>query len=143
MYIYIMPLSHSPVPPPLSVSVTPERPVPHYEGTSLDLTCTITLNTTGVDTAVVVERQFTGTTSSVDSRVTLSPLETVQGDFITTLTFNPVGSTDGGLYTCSVTVSSDLSAPNSQYISTSESTEGPYNLAITGKLLHNTIMLVL
>ena len=133
-----MPLSHSPVPPPLSVSVAYGRPVPHYEGTTLDLTCTITLNTTGVDTAVMVERQFSGTTGSEDSRVTLSPLEMVQDDFITTLTFYPVGSTDGGLYTCSVTVSSDLSVPNSQYISTSGPTEGSYDLAVTGKLLHNT-----
>ena len=137
-------LSHSPVPPPLSVPVTRGRPVPHYEGTTLDLTCTITLNTTGVDTAVIGERQFSGTTGSEDSRVTLSPLEMVQDDFITTLTFNPVGSADGGLYTCSATVSSDLSVPNSQYISTSEPTEDPYNLAVTGKLLLQSItMLVL
>ena len=127
-----------PVPPPLSVSVTHNRPEPHYEGTTLGLTCTIILNTTGVDTAIMVERLFSGTTTSDDSRVTLSPLQMNQDDYITTLTFNPVGSIDGGVYTCSATVSSVMSVPNAQYISTSEPTEDTYTLNVAGKLLHNT-----
>ena len=131
-------ISPSPVLPPLSVSVTYNRPEPHYEGTTLGLTCTIILNTTGVDTAIMVERLFSGITTSEDSRVTLSPLEMNQNDYITTLSFNPVGSIDRGVYTCSATVSSAMSVPNAQYISTSEPTEDTYTLNVAGKLLHNT-----
>ena len=120
------------------MSVTRTHPEPHYEGTTLGLTCTIILNNTGVDTAITVERLFSGTTTSEDSRVTLSPLEMNQNDYITTLTFNPVGSIDGGEYICSATVSSAMSVPNAQYISTSEPTEDTYTLNVAGKLLHNT-----
>ena len=108
------------------MTISPSRTGTLYEGTPLTLTCTIELNTTGVDSPVTVEREFTGTTNTEDSRLTLSELEGMSPTYTKTLSFTPLSLSDNGSYVCSSTVSS-----GSEFIVTSDSTDSSYTLSVT------------
>ncbi len=60
------------VPPPASVTFVPSREGPFYQGTSLTLTCTVTLDRSLVDTDVAIGFVFSNVPST---RVTTSDMQ--------------------------------------------------------------------
>lgn len=122
MYVY-SPYNPSLVPRP-QVIITPGHTQPHYEGTTLDLTCTITVNLTGVDTAVMLDRVFTGVSGNVSAAM--------EGNVIVSQTFNPLTLSNGGrLFTCIATVDSMSNVHNSQFI-VSQLSRDTYSLTVSG-----------
>lgn len=118
-------------PPPVAsplVNVTPSRPRPHYEGTTLDLTCTIQLTLTGVNTDVMLERDFSGTTDILSN-----PMEEI---IEMSVTFNPLEMKDGGMYPCIAIINS---IPNSEFIVT-ELVQYTYTLTVDGMAADTNVL---
>ena len=95
--------------PTLALSV-PSGPL--YEGTSLTLTCNITLPDTVDSEDVTVDVQWTPVDSS--DRVMISTVSSMRSPFISTLTLSPLKMSDSGQYSCRATATSP-----SQYITDS------------------------
>ena len=93
----------------MSLTITPPT-APVSEGSSVNLTCTATLNTTVVNTAVTASIVWTGPSrdqfNSNSSRVSIinmlqsSPYQSV-------IVFDPVYNQDSGQYYCNVTITSN------------------------------------
>ena len=83
-----------------------------YEGTSLTLTCNITLPDTVNSEDVTVAVQWTSVDSS--DRVMVSTVSSMRSPFISTLTLSPLNMSDSGQYSCRATATS-----LSQYITDS------------------------
>ena len=100
---------------------------PLEEGSSLMLTCTATLPPS-VDTDVNITVKWTPNTNS--NQVLISPPSSLRSPFISTLALSPLATTDSGLYSCEVTVSS-----SSQYIADSSTGQSQgLNITVTGML---------
>ena len=100
------------VPPPTVTITSTPITTSYYAGTSLNLTCTVQL-IPQVDTPVIFNSLWTGPGGQISSgvgRVSLS-----SGVNQTTVQFNPLNTTDTGVYNCSVSVS----ASGQQYVDTS------------------------
>ena len=111
--------------PEVSLSV-PSGPL--YQGTSLTLSCNATLPPS-VDTNVNVANQWTPNTT--DDRVTITPASSLQSPFISTLTINPLATTDTGNFYCVASADSP-----SEYITSSGKGEPDQNtVTVTGELL--------
>ena len=70
----------------------------HYVGTPLTLTCDITVDS-AVDTSVMADVTWTRP-SGVTTAETI-----MDGVYQSTLEFNPLSASDGGQYSCAVTIS--------------------------------------
>ena len=118
----------SPIVPPPTVTIT-FTPITtsYYAGTPLNLTCTVQL-IPQVDTHVIFNSLWIGPGGQISSggdRVSLS-----SGVNQTTVQFNPLNTSDAGVYNCSVNVS----ASGNQYMDTSiavNSTLTP-NISVNG-----------
>ncbi len=102
-------VTHPPVPPP-SVVVTASQDQTLYDGESVTLTCTITLDQ-AVDSVVAVTASWAGPGGGVLSyggRVTVSGV-TGSGPYQSTLTLSSLVTSDTGDYTCTASV--DPSTP--------------------------------
>ena len=99
-----------PVPTPTLALSVPSGPL--YEGTSLTLTCNITLPDTVDSEDVTVDVQWTPVDSS--DRVMISTVSSMRSPFISTLTLSPLKMSDSGQYSCRATATSP-----SQYITDS------------------------
>ena len=100
------------VPPPTVTITSTPITTSYYAGTPLNLTCTVQL-LPQVDTLVIFDSLWTGPGGQISSgvgRVSLS-----SGVNQTTVQFNPLNTTDTGVYNCSVNVS----ASGQQYVDTS------------------------
>ena len=78
-----------------------------YEGTSFSLTCVVSPNKTGVDTAFEVLRSFSGPETSLSDRIDTFDTE-VADDIEITLIFSPLTMNDTGEYLCFATGASVL-----------------------------------
>ena len=92
---------------------------------------------TGVDTDVIVQRNFTGPGTSATNRVTQEDIE-----LQTTLMFCPVAMTDDGRYVCSA---SAVSTPQYPYVDASDVTVNDTTIEISSKFAHQgtTIALII
>ena len=100
------------VPPPTVTITSTPITTSYYAGTPLNLTCTVQL-LPQVDTPITFSSLWTGRGGQISSgvgRVSLS-----SGVNQTTVQFNPLNTTDTGVYKCSVNVS----ASGQQYVDTS------------------------
>ena len=94
------------VPVPEAVEIFESRETPLHEGTSFSLNCVITLNLTGVDTDIEVQRSFIGPETSATVRIAQSDTVTSFNDIQLSLTFTPLIINDTGTYECSAIVRS-------------------------------------
>ena len=101
-----------------------------YEGTTFNLTCLITPNTTGVDTDFSVSSTLTGPRTTSDaSRIFVSPPVLNGGVYETTVVFRALRLEDSGAYyNCSARATSNLS-----YVSDSVPTNRTEVIRVTGK----------
>lgn len=99
---------------------------PHHVGTSVTLTCSVTLPQSIVDTNVRVNFRWTPYTN--DDRMLVTEPITLQSPFISTLTINPLGMDDTSQYSCEASAYSD-----SQYITSSSGSSQEVLLLATGK----------
>ena len=90
------------VPTPTLALIVPSGPL--YEGTSLTLTCNITLPDTVDSEDVTVDVQWTPVGSS--DRVLIHALSSMRSPFISTLTLSPLNMSDSGQYSCKATATS-------------------------------------
>ena len=116
--------------PSVSLSV-PSGPL--YEGTSLTLTCTVTLpGAVDTDVTVVVVWRFTDTQLAPSAHVQVSPVTSTRSPFTSTLTLSPLSMSHAGQFSCEATADSA-----SQYITASslgESQDG--TVTVEGILLY-------
>ena len=99
-----------------------------YEGTSLTLSCNATLPPS-VDTNVNVAIQWTPNTT--DDRVTITPASSLQSPFISTLTINPLATTDTGNFYCVASADS----PSEYITSSGQGDPDQETVTVTGALL--------
>ena len=124
------------VPPPqLTLTITPSNTTTLYEGTPVNLTCTATIDTTIVNTAVTVSSMWIApngeqlTSSSSNDRITI--VDVLQSaPYTSVLMFDPADDMDTGDYQCNVTVVDNSSQP----LILPSSTTATTNLNITGIL---------
>ena len=126
-----------PVPTPTLTLSVPGGPL--YEGTSLTLTCNITLPDTVDSENVTVDVQWTPVDYS--DRVMISGVSSMTSPFISTLTLNPLIMSDSGQYSCEATATSP-----SQYITDSSQGHSSLVVNVTGMLpyvsiSHSTVVL--
>ena len=88
-----------------------------YEGTSQNLTCTVSLSNT-VDTDVNMSVQWIHNGTVTD--VMISDVSSMRSPFISTLTLSPLSMTDAGQYSCVANADS-----SSHYITTSTQGHSP------------------
>ena len=122
---------HSFVVPSPSIDITGLPDVPIYTGTSLDLTCTVTIND-AVDTGVIVGMEWkrNGELVIMNQNTNLTDVEVYGSAYMITLTILPVDNTvDNGHYTCESTVQPD---PVSVFIHPAAGSETS-NIAVSGK----------
>ena len=100
------------VPPPTVTITSTPITTSHYAGAPLNLTCTVQL-IPQVDTPVVFNSLWTGPGGQISSGV--GRVSLTSGVNQTTVQFNPLNTTDTGVYNCSVSVS----ASGQQYVDTS------------------------
>ena len=112
-----------PVPTPTVTLSVPSGPL--YEGTSLTLTCNITLPDTVDSENVTVDLQWTPVDSS--DRVMISAMSRMRSPFISTLTLSPLIMSDSGQYSCKAAATSP-----SQYITDSSQGHSSLILNVTG-----------
>ena len=124
------------LPPQVILTITPSSTL-LYKGSSVNLTCTATLNTTVVDTAVTVSSVWTGPSGEQltnTSRVTIidmfqsSPYQSV-------IVFDPVDDQDSGQYHCNFTIASN----NTAVLPVMNSA----TLIITGEMKNLIIMIIM
>ena len=93
--------SHS-VPPP-GVDVTVSRTAPLYAGTSLTLTCTMTLDP-NVDNGERVMTEWSGPRDISGGRYSVTAASGSGSTYTGSLTISPLADQDDGTYTCTGTV---------------------------------------
>ena len=92
------------VPPPV-VTVSLSQKGPLYAGTSLTITCTITLDSS-VNNNELVSTDWTGLDHLPLDRVSTTPvIRVINGSYTSTLTISPLADQDDGTFTCTGTVS--------------------------------------
>ena len=104
--------------PQLNLAITPSTNI-LYEGTAVNLTCSVTLDTGGVNTGIAVTSVWTGPngqqlTSGSNSRITIVDM-LQSAPYSSTLMFTPADDTDTGstgVYQCSVIVTQTNGNPN-------------------------------
>ena len=101
---YIFLYLNSIVPQP-SVAVTLHKTAPLYAGTSLTLTCTVTLDP-NVDSHVDVMTEWSGHHDISEKRYSVTAASISGRNYVYTgsLTISPLAEQDGGTYTCTVTI---------------------------------------
>ena len=121
------------VPPPqLTLTITPSNTTTLYEGTRVNLTCTATIDTTIVNTAVTVSSMWIApngeqlTSSSSNDRITIVE----SAPYTSVLMFDPADDMDTGDYQCNVTVEQNSSQP----LILSSSSNATSNLNIASEL---------
>ena len=119
-----------PVPTPTLTLSVPSGPL--YEGTSLTLTCNITLPDTVDSENVTVDVQWSPVHSS--DRVIISAVSSMRSPFISTLTLNSLIMSDSGQYSCGATATSP-----SQYITDSSQGHSSLVVNVTGMLQYVSI----
>lgn len=118
------------VPPPSTPTFSLSRNTTLNAGTNFSLTCLITPNTTGVDTAFTVESIFTGP-ATPDSRVGVSQPTSVGGVvYETVMTFQRLFESDTGSYNCSAVISSSTA----EFIDVSDSAYESQSITVGRKL---------
>ena len=96
-------LSPSPPVPQPGVSVTANPTTTLYAGTSLTLTCTVTLDS-NVDSGESVETSWSGLQDIPEQRYSVTGASGSGGNYTGSLTISPLADHDDGTYTCTVTV---------------------------------------
>ena len=101
------------VPPPV-VTVSLSQKGPLYAGTSLTITCTITLDSS-VNNNELVSTDWTGLDHLPLDRVSTTPvIRVINGSYTSTLTISPLADQDDGTFTCTGTITDGTeSATNS------------------------------
>ena len=101
------------VPPPqLTLTITPSNTTTLYVGTPVNLTCTATIDTTIVNTAVTVSSMWIAPngeqlTNNSNDRITI--VDVLQSaPYTSVLMFDPADDMDTGDYQCNVTVVSRI-----------------------------------
>ena len=107
-----------PVPQP-DVDITLSRTVPLYNGGSLTLTCTVTMDR-NVDTSVMVVTEWNGPRDISGERYLTTPASGSGTTYTSSLTISHITDQDDGIYTCTVTVTG---TSNTQLAITSNVTE--------------------
>ena len=74
-----------------------------YAGTSLTLTCTVTLDS-NVDSGESVETSWSGLQDIPEQRYSVTGASGSGGSYSHSLTISPLADQDDGTYTCTVTV---------------------------------------
>ena len=124
------PFCKSVPPPQLTLTITPSNTTTLYEGTPVNLTCTATIDTTIVNTAVTVSSMWIApngeqlTSSSSNDRITIVDML----PYTSVLMFDPADDMDTGDYQCNVTVAQG----NNQTLILPSSTDATTNHNITG-----------
>ena len=117
-------------PPPLPLTFHRSRNSTLNAGTSFSLTCLITPNRTGVDTAFTVQSTITGPTTPDSERVTVSQTMPVRGVvYETVITFAHLLEEDTGSYNCSVELT-----PAQPYVIASNPVSATEHISIGRKL---------
>ena len=105
------------VPPPqLTLTITPSNTTTLYEGTPVNLTCTATIDTTIVNTAVTVSSMWIApngeqlTSSSSNDRITIVDM-LQSAPYTSVLMFDPADDMDTGDYQCNITVEQNSGQP--------------------------------
>ena len=102
--------------PQLTLTITPSNTTTLYEGTPVNLTCTATINTTIVNTAVTVSSMWIApngeqlTSSSSNNRITIVDM-LQSAPYTSVLMFDPADDMDTGDYQCNVTVTRATNQP--------------------------------
>ncbi len=115
----------------MSVGVPPG---PLYAGTSLTLTCVITLNE-AVNSRVDVNVTWSGPGGMLlvnGNRVTVSDTMGSETSYQSNLTISPLATVDGGSYTCEVTVAP---ADTSTFITISQPASNSGTVNVSGRIL--------
>ena len=124
------------VPPPqVTVTITPSVGL-LYEGTSVTLTCLVTVDTTHVTIPISVTIVWTGPhgkplTNSSSNRITIVDM-TQSSPYTSMVMFDPADDIDAGDYQCNVSVSPTDAAMHVNVLPSVNSTA--INLNITGEL---------
>ena len=117
MHNYITDQFFATVPPPqLTLTITPSNTTTLYEGTPVNLTCTATIDTTIVNTAVTVSSMWIApngeqlTSSSSNDCITIVDM-LQSAPYTSVLMFDPADDMDTGDYQCNVTVVDNSGQP--------------------------------
>ena len=94
---------HFPLVPQPGVDAILSRTAPLYAGTSLTLTCTVTLDP-NVDSNVTVTTQWSGLQDLPEERYSVTGASCSGSTYTGSLTISPLADQDDGTYTCTVTV---------------------------------------
>ena len=118
------------VPAPASIVINRSRSGVLYEGTTFNLICVITPDTSGVDTEFSVNSSVLGPRTSDVERIIISqPVENGEV-YETNVRFRALRRNDGGTYNCSSRATSTL-----RYVSASEPADGSTTIFIDGEVL--------
>ena len=108
-------LTYSTVPKP-DVSIIPNSITPRFAGTALTLTCTATMHS-NADNGEMVTAEWTGPSSIIDKRYTVSTVTDTRRIYTVRLTISSLTVQDIGMYTCTATIIGDSSNWHSSAIS--------------------------
>ena len=127
MYQFLLPSS--------TLTITPSNTTTLYEGTPVNLTCTTTIDTTIVNTAVTVSSMWIAPngeqlTSNSSDRITIVDM-LQSAPYTSVLMFDPADDMDTGDYQCNVTVAQD----NNQTLILPSSANATTSLNISGMLI--------
>ena len=90
------------LPPTVTITSTPLTTL-YYAGTPLNLTCNVQV-VPEVDTPIIATWLRGASIITSDNYTTISPLIRADSSYVTTLIFNPLGTSDSGQYNCNVSV---------------------------------------
>eukprot|EP00731_Ephydatia_muelleri_P025777 Em0017g860a len=90
------------LPPTVTITSTPLTTL-YYAGTPLNLTCNVQV-VPEVDTPIIATWLRGASIITSDNYTTISPLISADSSYVTTLIFNPLGTSDSGQYNCNVSV---------------------------------------
>ena len=118
---YRPPSFSSPVPPPLvSISLNPSGPL--YSGTALNISCTVTL-----DSSVTVSIHWSGLDHIPPERYSVTPaMRGSDGSYTGTLTISPLAEGDDGTLSCTGTVTGGTESQSAN--STNITVAGKYSI---------------